>query len=278
MRKIKTLIVSGILSNEHNYVTMNEYLRTMLESTDRFDVKVTEEFNGSTEKTVCDYDLIVLNYDGRPSLKSDYIRWNPETEQLFLQFVHSGKGLMLHHSATSLDSTMKNIFGEMWGLYMMPPYGRKCPADDFVVHIEAPDDPIMKDLSDFMITGDDFMAGIFQFPGTAPKILASVFDDIEIYQKAVNFPPSHYHVEIPDGKLENMKGVNTWQPVAWKNTYGRGRVFACSLGHDIDTYRKINYLTMFVRGCEWAATGNVTLNKPDRSGERRFLKWPYYGG
>ena len=78
------------------------------------------------------------------------------------------------------------------------------------------------------------------------------------------------------GKLENMRGVETWQPVVWKNTFGEGRVFACSLGHDIDTYRRINYLTLFVRGAEWAATGKVTLDKPDRSGENRFNAWPYY--
>lgn len=277
MEKVKALIVSGLLSNEHNYVTMNQYLRTMLESTDRFEVKVTEEFNGATERTLQDYDLIVLNYDGKKTLKSEYVRWNIETEQVFFNFVRSGKGLTLHHSAAGLDRSVKDVFGEMWGLYMMPPYGRKCPMDDFVVHVDAPDDPIMKGLDDFMVAGDDFMAGVYRHPGTRPQILASVFDDLEVYKKASNFPPSHYHVEIPEGKLENMVGVNTYQPVAWKNTYGKGRVFACSIGHDIDTYRRVNYLTMFVRGCEWAATGAVTLDQPDRSGERRFRKWPYYG-
>lgn len=277
MEKIRTLIISGVLSNEHNYVEMDQYLRTMLESTGRFTVKVTEEFNGATERTLRDYDLIVLNYDGRPTLKSDYIRWDEKAEQVFKDFVKAGKGLMLHHSVTSLDDSIKDDFGEIWGLYMWPPYGRKCPMDDFIVHVEAPDDPIMKGLDDFMVTGDDFMPGICQYPGTNPVTLASVFDDIEVYRKAPNFPPSHYYVEVPEGKLENMLGVNTYQPVAWKNTYGEGRVFACSIGHDIDTYRRVNYLTMFVRGCEWAATGEVTLDKPDRSGERRFRKWPYYG-
>lgn len=277
MEKIKVLIISGILSSEHDYVSMNQYLRTMLESTGRFEVKVTEEFDGATSKTLEKYDLVVLNYDGKLNLKSEYTRWNTEAEQVLFDFVKAGKGLVLHHSTVCLADTVKDVYGELWGMYMLPPYGRKCPMDDFIVHVENPKDPIMHGLDDFMVPGDDFIAGIIKHPGCKTEILASVFDDIEVYKKSTNFPPSHYYVEVPDGKLENMIGVNTYQPIAWKNFYGNGRVFACSIGHDIDTYRRINYLTMFVRGCEWAATGNVTLDKPDRSGERRFRKWPYYG-
>lgn len=277
MEKIKTLIISGVLSNEHDYAVMDQYIRTMLESTGRFDVRVTEEFNGATDRTLQDYNLIVLNYDGKPTLKSEYIPWNTEAEEVFVNFVKSGGGLMVHHSAAALEECNKDLFGPIWGLYPCRPYSRKCPVDDFIVHVEAQEDPIMRGLTDFMVTGDDFVPGIFRYPGTDPTVLASVYDDLKFYKEAENFPPSHYYVEIPEGKLENMVGVNSYQAVAWKNLFGDGRVFVCTLGHDIDTYRRINYLTMFVRGCEWAATGQVTLDKPDRSGERRFRKWPYYG-
>ena len=57
MEKIKTLIISGVLSNEHDYAVMDQYIRTMLESTGRFDVRVTEEFNGATDRTLQDYNL-----------------------------------------------------------------------------------------------------------------------------------------------------------------------------------------------------------------------------
>lgn len=66
------------------------------------------------------------------------------------------------------------------------------------------------------------------------------------------------------------------QPVIWKNYYGEGRVFGCSIGHGIDTYRRLNYVTILVRGAEWAATGKVTLEKPKRTGDNRFNEWPYY--
>ena len=77
-------------------------------------------------------------------------------------------------------------------------------------------------------------------------------------------------------KLNQLPGVNTDIPLAWKNTYGKGRVFGCSIGHGIDTFRRFDYVGLFVRGCEWAATGSVTLDKPDRSGDNHLKPWPYY--
>ncbi|MCR2762958.1 ThuA domain-containing protein [Microbacterium sp. zg.B48] len=60
------------------------------------------------------------------------------------------------------------------------------------------------------------------------------------------------------------------------NEYGAGRSFTITIGHDIDTFRRIEFIRMFPRGVEWAATGEVALEGPDRSGERRFLPRPYY--
>ena len=162
MEKIKVLIVSGKLTIEHTYRETNERIRTLLESTGRFDVKITEAFGGV----------------------------------------------------------------------------RKCP-------------------------------------GTDPKVLVTVFYDVKFYDVPW-WPPAHHPVHIPDGDKNKLPGVNTDIPLAWKNTYGKGRVFGCSIGHGIDTFRRFDYVGLFVRGCEWAATGSVTLDKPDRSGDNRLKPWPYY--
>jgi hypothetical protein len=37
-------------------------------------------------------------------------------------------------------------------------------------------------------------------------------------------------------------------------------------------------MTLLVRGVEWAATGEVTLGPPVRTGEARWRLWPYYAG
>lgn len=275
MEKIKVLLVSGEVTSEHDYPKMNEHLRTMLEATGRFVVKVIEEFNGITEKTVENYDMILLNYDGKTVPTAKYKRWNIEAEDVFFDFVKKGKGVYIHHSSVWLENEMPDKFKEMWGIYLTSPESRKCPVDDFFVEISKSTHPIINGLSDYMVVGDDFFAGVEICEKADVNILATVYDNILFYEKA-GFPPKHHPVHIPDGKLENMRGVNTQQPVAWTNNYGNGRVFACSLGHDIDTYRRIDYLTLFVRACEWVATGEVTLDKPNRSGENRFNQWPYY--
>ena len=274
MEKIKVLLISGKVTSEHNFRRMNQYLCQMLESTGRFVVRVLEDFNGATPRTLQDYDLIFLNYDGKGTPDDPYERWEPGAEKVFFDSIRNGKGLYIHHSSVWLEGDVPDAYKELWGYYLVPPQSRKSPLDDFIVKNVRPDDPIMKGLEDFMVPGDDFFTGYLETEGEK-EVLAAVYDDIEDYRKA-KWPRVHMTVDIPDGKLENMRGINTMQPVAWKKHYGKGRVFACSIGHDIDTYRRINYLTMLVRGAEWAATGTVTLDKPDRSGEKRFLPWPYY--
>lgn len=52
------------------------------------------------------------------------------------------------------------------------------------------------------------------------------------------------------------------EPILWTVDYGQGRVFVHLLGHDANTMRDISFRTTLARGCQWAATGRVTLPKP----------------
>ncbi len=42
-------------------------------------------------------------------------------------------------------------------------------------------------------------------------------------------------------------------PVTWTKTYGKGRVFYCSLGHHADIVALPQVMTMMARGMRWAA-------------------------
>ncbi len=275
MKKINVLILSGKLATEHDMARMNQNLRTILESTGRFHVRVTEEFNGATERTLQGYDMILLNYDGKDVPTDRYTRLEPQAEKVFFDFVRNGGGLYIHHSCCWLEDGLPEEYYRMWGYYFTMPQSRKVPKDDFIVKLSG-SEPITANLGpELMVPGDDFFAGIVKADGCDPEVVVSAFDDIENY-RASWWPPKHHPVEIPGGKLENMRGVNREAPLAWKHTYGKGRVFGCSIGHDIDTYRRFDYLAMFVRACEWCGDGNITLNRPDRTGENRFRPWPYY--
>jgi hypothetical protein len=126
------------------------------------------------------------------------------------------------------------------------------------------------------VTGDDILTGVEILDGA--QVLLTTFDDLESYENAPVWPMSHYPVAIPEEGIAALPGMNTDQPIAWINEYGSGRSFTITIGHDIDTFRRIEFIRMFPRGVEWAATGEVSLDGPDRRGERRFLPWPYYNG
>lgn len=275
MEKIKVLIVSGVLTIEHNYREANERIRTVLESTGRFDVKITEEFRGATMETVRGYDLIIYDYDGKQMPTDHYRRLDAGAEETLFGFVREGGGLVIQHSAAILDPGMPEEYYKAWGYYVPMECCRRAPKDDFIAKV-VPGDPITDGLNpEIMCPMEDIFGGIKKCPGTDPKALVTVFDDVENY-KVDWWPPKHHPVEIPNGDLNQLPGINTDIPMAWKNTYGEGRVFGCILGHGIDVFRRFDYLGLYVRGCEWAATGQVTLGKPDRSGDNRLRPWPYY--
>jgi len=46
---------------------------------------------------------------------------------------------------------------------------------------------------------------------------------------------------------------DTIMPVVWTKTYGQGRVFYCSLGHQASIVAMPPVLTMMARGMRWAA-------------------------
>lgn len=51
MEKLNILLITGIVTDEHTPL-MNPMIRYMLESTERFKVKITEEFTGCTAETL----------------------------------------------------------------------------------------------------------------------------------------------------------------------------------------------------------------------------------
>lgn len=278
-KKIKVLLISGMVVKEHDYTRINPLLKLMLESTGKFEVKITEEFKGATARTLEDYDLILMNYDGKDWLSDPkFTYWGVETEQALYNFVHQGKGIVFYHSSFSCGlETPDEYLRLMGGGHNLMTGGRRNPKSDFLVKLSNENHPITEDLEkEWMTVGDDFLPVITWHPEAKVQVLATVFDSVEDY-KVPGFPPKHLkNLVIPDGDINKMPEINTEQPVAWVNHYGNGRAFVITIGHDIDTMRRMGFLTLFVRGSEWAATGSVTILPPERSGDNRLKTWPYY--
>jgi type 1 glutamine amidotransferase len=62
--------------------------------------------------------------------------------------------------------------------------------------------------------------------------------------------------------LTREGGQSRHEPVLMVIGYGQGKIFHTTLGHDETSMSGVGFITTFLRGVEWAATGKVTLPVP----------------
>ena len=276
MAKLQILLVSGLVTIEHQSRQINQRIRDLLEATGRFDVVIVEEFRNITSDFLLPYDAILINYDGKKLPSEPARRFGEQTEKAVYDFVSRGKGIIFYHSSVWVDDDWPDEWRKLLGAYCSMKEGcRRCPKDDFMVEVVDTAHPIAKDIdSKWMNVFDDLFTHLIIHPQAKVHPICSVYDDVEFY-KILGFPPPHHPVSIPDGDLNKMTGVNQYTPVIWTNEYGNGRAFVTSIGH-WEALDRFNFITMLVRGCEWAASGKITLERPNRSGENRLKLFPYY--
>lgn len=112
------------------------------------------------------------------------------------------------------------------------------PGNDGVtyeVNIVQPDHPICQGVNDFTITSEQYYLHV----DPAVEVLATT--------------PFHAPGEWYDGVA---------MPVTWTKTYGRGRVFYTSIGHQADNLRQPDVLRMLNQGLLWAAESRTVASEP----------------
>lgn len=239
--KVRVLILSG--RNNHDWRSTTPFLRKTLVDTGRFDVRVEEEPMGITGATLAAYDLLVLDYDGP--------RWGEATEKAVENFVKSGKGLVAVHAA-SYAFTGLEVLGDKhrlmglkeppWPEYLKmiggwwtlgPPKTAHAPRHCFTVEVSDFLHPITNGLRSSFVVSD------------------------ELYHSHQMSPDAHVLVTAYDDPANGGTGKD--EPMIWTMNYGRGRTLYTALGHDTAAMQEGVFVSTFVRGAEWAATGAVTL-------------------
>jgi hypothetical protein len=268
--RLRLLIISGANSYEHDWTGVNNTLRTELEQTGRFDVRVTEEFHGATAATLQGYDVVLLNYLGRWNyIDPEEDRWDAGAQRALFDFVRNGGGIVVYHASLVMGAPSWPEFEKLAGGTMRPAHrSRRSPPNAFLVHVADLDHPITRGMREFFWTLDDDMyTNLYWDPSVKVHVLATARDEASSYVPAVagpKYPPSRYPTDL----LPHMQGMNAEHPMAWTLDYGKGRVFAIPLGHGPDTLQYAGVRGLIARGAEWAATGRVTI--PVEDGAQSF--------
>jgi type 1 glutamine amidotransferase len=235
---VRVLIITGETDLPyHDWRISTPFLRSVLERTGRFDVKVLEEPRAINKAALTGYDVLILNYNGP--------RWGEEAETAVEEFIRSGKGMLAFHGVSygpfyGQDLKSRKMVSAPWPAYadMM---GMTWKLEN-IGHSERHVFPVAWKNREHPIAR-----------GLEPTFLAND----ELYHK-MDYKPN---IEVIASAWSNPQvgGTGKEEPIIWSVPFGNGRVLHMSLGHDLSAMIQPGFLAAFARGTEWAATKTVTL-------------------
>jgi uncharacterized protein len=258
---VRVMILDGESAGAyHDWQHVTPVLKKMLDETGLFDTTVITappaggDFTRFTPQFTA-FQVVVMNYDAPDE------RWSAELKSSFEQYMSNGGGLVTVHGADNAFAGWP-AFNEMIGVggwrgrtEAAGPYwyykdgalvsdstpgtagshGRRVP---FQVTVRNTSHPIMRGLPPvWMHQGDELYARL-RGPGKKMTVLATAFSD-----------PSN-------------AGTGRDEPQLIVLTFGKGRIFHTTLGHDVNGLSSVDFVATLQRGVEWAATGNVTQKVP----------------
>jgi type 1 glutamine amidotransferase len=242
----------------HKWALNTPVLKKELEETGLFQIEVVTAPPSTGDLSAfhpdfSKYQVVVSNYDAPD--------WPADVKSSFEQYMKNGGGLVTVHAAD-------NAFGQ-WAAYNQMigiggwrgrteasgPFwffkdgqitsdsspgkaGQHGARQPFLVTIRDSNHPITKGLpKTWMHQGDELYSAL-RGPGEHMIVLATAHSD-----------PAN-------------RGTGRDEPQLMVLSYGKGRVFHTTMGHDVNALSCVGFITTFQRGTEWAATGKVTQKIP----------------
>jgi type 1 glutamine amidotransferase len=282
--KLKALIVDGQNAFHPVWPKSTVMMKQYLESSGLFEVDVARtKFIWNAEREQAFLPLagagdseMTKEPQPDPNFKPDFSKyavvisnfgwkaadWPKETQAAFEKYVAGGGGFVSVHAANNSWSSWTE-FNKMTGLggwgdrsEKDGPYvyynnegkivrdnspgkaGSHGPQNEFVVTIRNHAHPITQGLPDFWMHSKDECYSRLRGPAENLTILATACDS------------------------PKLKEAGRHEPMLMTIDYHKGRVFHTTLGHDTEAFEGVGFITTFLRGTEWAATGKVTQKIP----------------
>jgi type 1 glutamine amidotransferase len=202
------------------------------------------------------YDVVISNFGNKTA------DWPEKTRENFEAFVRNGGGFVSVHAADNSfrdwEEYNKMIGIGGWGGRSQEsgPYiyysnegelvrddspggsGKHGARHEFPITIREPDHPITRGMPEVWMTTADECYALLRGPAENFTILATGKD------------------------LSDRAPTDRHEPMLMVIEYGEGRVFHTTLGHSDESFEGVGFITSFLRGVEWAASGRVTIPIP----------------
>ncbi len=226
--QLRVLLLTG--KNNHEWQQTTPVLTRVLEESGRFQVRVLNDPSLCDERLLEDCDVVVSNWTNFPSRERE---WGQTAENAIMEFVRSGKGFVVVHAASATFPSWahyQQLVGATWG----DSTGHGA-YHAFNVSVADTGHPVARVVGDFT-TEDELWHRMARKPGA--HILCTAYSDT-----------------IGGGSGHR-------EPVAYGTAFGRGRSFNLVLGHDVRAMLNPNWRMLLLRGAEWAATAEASIDLP----------------
>lgn len=233
----KVLVFSRTLGFRHSSIPVGIKAITMMgDKTGAYTVYATEDASFFEPEKLKLFDaVLMLNTTGdclRPiGAGKETATIEQRRKQGLIDFVTGGKGLIGIHSATDTYRNWKEYNKMMGGAFVSHPWNANS-----TVHIKnlEPSHPVN---------------AAFEGKGFA------ITDEIYMFRDDTALPTERKFLLVLDGDkmdLKKQKRKDGQFPISWVSTYGKGRVFYCSLGHREDIYWNPAILKHYLAGMQYA--------------------------
>lgn len=215
------------------------WYRELLER-DGFDVVIHESLSPlENPEAMADIDLITPIWSSaRSGHREEFGNMTKAQEDGLLQLVGNGCGLAGWHGhmgdAFRDRPTYHFVIG---GQFVAHPPGwpdNLQPREDYIdydVTICKPDHPLVQGIGSFRLRSEQY----YMLVDPSNEVLA--------------------HTTFSGDHLWWIEG--TVMPVTWTRRWDKGRVFYCSIGHELDDLKVPQVTEMIRRGASWAAAGKA---------------------